>query len=155
MEVVHVGTGGGGGVQPVTHHVALQQEPDFEGKTSRQTCAASRCQIFGSTRAGRRLLGARARLWRHRSLPRNRGDQLPSGAQLFFAVCFDWHLAGKYASPFKMEQMMFLKSNQESPPKVQKYNAVIAAQQEIRRQCIQDVQSAQKAAAGETVGVEI
>ena len=44
-------------------------------------------------------------------------------------------------SPFKAEQMMFLKLNQGCLPEVQKYNAVIAAQQE--------------AAAGETVDVEI
>ena len=91
------------------------------------------------------------------SLPRGRGDQLPSGAQLFFAVCFDWHLAGKLASLFKVEQMMFVKSNQGCLSEVQKYNAVIAviaAQQERRSQCVQDVQSAQEAA-GETVDVEI
>ena len=28
----------------------------------------------------------------------DRGDQLPSGAQLFFAVCFDWHLANNHES---------------------------------------------------------
>ena len=51
---------------------------------------------------------------------------------------------------------MFLKFNQGClPEEVQKYNAVIAAQQERRSQCIQDVQSAQEAAAGETVDVEI
>ena len=38
---------------------------------------------------------------------------------------------------------------------VQKYNAVIAAQQQRRSQYLQDVQSAQEAAAGETVDVEI
>ena len=58
-------------------------------------------------------------------------------------------------SPFKVEQMMLLKLNQGCLPEVQKYNAVIAAQQERRSQCLQDVQSAQEAAAGETVGVEI
>ena len=61
-------------------------------------------------------------------------------------------------SPFKVEQMMFLKSNQGCLPEVQKYNTVIvaiAAQQERRSQCLQDVQSAQEAAAGETVDVEI
>ena len=85
------------------------------------------------------------------SLPQGRDDQLPSGAQLFFAVCFDWHLAGKHASPFKVEQMMFLKLNQGFLPEVQKYNTVIAAQQERRSQCVQDGQWAQVAAAGETV----
>ena len=84
------------------------------------------------------------------SLTRGRGDELPSGAQLFFAVCFDWHLAGKYVSPFKVEQLMFLKSNQGCLPEVQKYNAAIAVQQERRSQYVQDVQSAQEAAAGET-----
>ena len=58
-------------------------------------------------------------------------------------------------SLFKVEQMMFLKLNQGCLPEVQKYNAVIAAQQERRSQCLQDVQSAQEAAAGETVDVEI
>ena len=61
-------------------------------------------------------------------------------------------------SPFKVEQMMFLKLNQECLPEVQKYNAVIAviaAQQERRSQCLQDVQSAEEAAAEETVDVEI
>ena len=64
------------------------------------------------------------------SLPRGRGDQLPSEVQLFFAVCFDWHLAGKHASLFKVEQMMFLNSNQGCLPEVQTYNAIIAAHQE-------------------------
>ena len=61
-------------------------------------------------------------------------------------------------SPFKVEQMilfLFLKLNQGCLPEVQKYNAVVAAQQKRRRQCVQDVQSAQEAAAGETVDVEI
>ena len=58
-------------------------------------------------------------------------------------------------SPFKVEQIMFLKLNQGCLPEVQKYNAVIAAQQERRSQCLQDVQSAQEAAAGETMDVEI
>ena len=59
-------------------------------------------------------------------------------------------------SPFKVEQMMFLKLNQGCLlPEVQKYNAVITAQQERRSQCLQDVQSAKEAAAGETVDVEI
>ena len=50
-------------------------------------------------------------------------------------------------SPFKVEQMMFLKLNQGCLPEVKKYNAVIdviAAQQERRSQCLQDVQSAQR-----------
>ena len=32
------------------------------------------------------------------SLPRGRGDHLPSGAQFFFPVVFDWHLSGKHES---------------------------------------------------------
>ena len=51
--------------------------------------------------------------------------------------------------------MMFLKLNQGCLPVVQKYNAVIAAQEERRSQCLQDVQSAQEAAAGETVDIKI
>ena len=59
-------------------------------------------------------------------------------------------------SPFKkVEQMMFLKLNQGCLPEVQKYDAVIAAWQERRSQCLHGVQSAQGAAAGETVDVEI
>ena len=58
-------------------------------------------------------------------------------------------------SPFQVEQMMFLKLIQGCLPEVQKNNAVIAAQQERRGQCVQDVQSAQESAAGETVDVEI
>ena len=50
---------------------------------------------------------------------------------------------------------MFVKSNQVCLPEVQKCNAIIAAQEERRSQCAQDVQSAQEAAAGETVDVEI
>ena len=50
---------------------------------------------------------------------------------------------------------MFLKLNQECLPDVQKYNAVIAAEQERRIQGLQDVQSAQEAAAEETVDIEI
>ena len=50
---------------------------------------------------------------------------------------------------------MFLKLNQGCLPEVQKYNAVIAAKQKRRSQCVKDVQSAQGAAAGETVDVEI
>ena len=51
-------------------------------------------------------------------------------------------------SPLKVEQTMFMKLNQGCLPEVQKYNAVIAAQQERRSQCVQDVQSAQEAVAG-------
>ena len=58
-------------------------------------------------------------------------------------------------SPFKVEQMMFLKLNQGCLPEGQRYNAVIAAQEERRSQCLNDVQSAQEAAAGETVDVEL
>ena len=58
-------------------------------------------------------------------------------------------------SPFKVEQMIFLKLNQVCLPEFQKYKAVIAAQQERRSQCLQDVQSAQEAASGETVDIEI
>ena len=61
--------GAQGGVQPVTHHVAIQQELTIEGETSRQAYPASRCQAFSSARASRRLLRARASLWRHRICP--------------------------------------------------------------------------------------
>ena len=57
--------------------------------------------------------------------------------------------------PDKVEHMMFLESNRGCLPEVQKYKAVSAAQQERRSQCLQDVQSAQEAVAGETVGIEI
>ena len=55
----------------------------------------------------------------------------------------------------RASMMVFLKLNQRCLPEVQKYNAVIAAQQERRGQCLQDVQSTQEAAAGETMDVEI
>ena len=42
-------------------------------------------------------------------------------------------------SPFKVEQMIFLKLNQGCLPEVQKYNAFIAAQQSRRSQCLQDM----------------
>ena len=102
------------------------------------------------------------------SLPRGRGDQLPSGAQLFFAVVLIG-TARASMSGFKVEQTMFLKLDQgclpevqknnavflkldqECLPEVQKNNAVVASR---RNQCLQDVQSAQEAAAGETVDVE-
>ena len=58
-------------------------------------------------------------------------------------------------SPFKVEQMMSLKLNKGCLPEVQKHKSVITAQQERRSQCLQDVQSGQEAAAGETVDVEI
>ena len=58
-------------------------------------------------------------------------------------------------SPFKVEQMIFLKLNQVCLPEFQKYKAVIAAQQERRSQCLQDVQSTQEAASGETADIEI
>ena len=58
-------------------------------------------------------------------------------------------------SPFKVEQMMLLKLNQECLPEVQRHNAVIAVHQESLSQCVQDMPSAQEAAAGETVDVEI
>ena len=64
-------------------------------------------------------------------------------------------LRASMRSPFNGEKMMFLKLNQGCLPEVQIYNAVIDAQQERRSQCLQDVQSAQEAAAGETVDVEI
>ena len=51
-------------------------------------------------------------------------------------------------SLFKVEHMMFLNLDQGCLPEVQKYNAVIAAQQERRSQRVQDVQLAQEAAAG-------
>ena len=91
------------------------------------------------------------------SLSRGRSDKLPSGAQLSslsFLVGTLWASMGS----FKVEQMMFLKLNQGCLPEVQKYNTVIAvsvAQQARHNQYLQDVQSAQEAAAGETVDVEI
>ena len=42
-------------------------------------------------------------------------------------------------SPFKVEQMIFLKLNQGCLPEVQKYNAIIAAQQLRRSQFLQDM----------------
>ena len=73
----------------------------------------------------------------------------------FYSLSFFIGTLRASMSPLKVEQMMFLKLNQGCLPEVQKYNAVIAAQQERRSQCLHDVQSEQEAAAGETVEVEI
>ena len=58
-------------------------------------------------------------------------------------------------SPFKVEQVVLFELNQGCLPEVQKYDAVIAAQQGKRSQCVQDVQSAQEAVTGETMDVDI
>ena len=58
-------------------------------------------------------------------------------------------------SPFKVEQMMFLKLNQGCLPEVQTYDAVMRRNNERRGQCVQDVQSVQHTAAGETMNVDI
>ena len=79
---------------------------------------------------------------------------MPSEAQLLFSICFDGHLAGKHKS-IDDGAGDVPEAEPGILPEVQKYNIVIAAQQERLSQCIQDVQSAQEAAAGEAVDVDI
>ena len=119
----------------MTHHVALQRELiDYRAQNVEADVCGFSLPGFWLRKSESTLAQGTTGSAPFRtpcsSLPRGRGDQLPSGAQLFFAVCFDWHLAGKLASPLKVEEMMFVKSNQLCLAEVQKYNAVIAAQQE-------------------------
>ena len=59
-----------GGVQPVTHHVALRQElNNYRGQNVEADVCGFSLPSFGSARASRRLLRARASLWRHRICP--------------------------------------------------------------------------------------
>ncbi|CAN0478298.1 unnamed protein product [Ascophyllum nodosum] len=58
------------GVQPVTHHVALRQElNNYRGQNVEADVCGFSLPGFGSARASRRLLRARASLWRHRICP--------------------------------------------------------------------------------------
>ena len=98
----------GGGVQPVTHHVALRQElTNYRGQNiEADVCGFSlpgfRLQerVDACSGHGRACgaTGSAPSSTRCPSLPWGRSDQLPSRAQLFFALVFDWHLAGKHES---------------------------------------------------------
>ena len=60
----------GGGVQSVTHHVALRQQlNNYRGQNVEADVCCFLLPGFGSARASRRLLRARASLWRHRICP--------------------------------------------------------------------------------------
>ena len=157
----------GGGVQPVTHHVALRQEltnyrgqnveacgfslPGFWLRKSEPTLAQGTGELVAPPDLPHLALVARL----------HHGVEATScqAERNFSSPSFLIGTLRAGMKPFKVEQMMFLKLNQGCLPDVQKYNAVISvitAQQERRSQCLQDVQSAQQEeAAGETVDGEI
>ena len=156
---------GGGAVQLVTHHVALRQElSNYRGQNvEADVCGFSLPGVWlrkseptlaqgtGELVAPPDLphLALVARLYHGVEVTSCQAERNFSLLSVFIGTL------RASMSPFKVEQMMFLKLNQGCLPEVQKYNVVIAAQQERRSQCLQDVQSAQEAAAGETMDVEI
>ena len=97
----------GGGVQPGIHYVALRQElTNYRGQNVEADVRGFSLPGFWQERAdgcsghGRACgaTGSAPSSTRCPSLPRGRSDQLVSRAQLFFALVFDWHLAGKHGS---------------------------------------------------------
>ena len=155
----------GGGVQPVTHHVALRQElNNYRGQNVEADVCGFSLPGFWLRKSEPTLAQGTGELVAPPDLPHlalvarlYHGVEATScqAERNFSSLSFLIGTLRASMSPFRVEQMMFLKFNQGCLPEVQKYNAVIAAQQERRSQCLQDVQSAQEAAAGETVDVEI
>ena len=155
----------GGGVQPVTRHVALRHElTNYRGQNVEADACGFSLSGFWLRKSEPTLAQGTGELVAPPDLP-----HLALVARLYHEVeatscqaernfsCLSFLIGTLRASmsPLKVEKIMFLKLNQEYLPGVQKYNAVIAAQQERRSQCLPDVQPAQEAAAGETVDVEI
>ena len=154
--IVHMGHRGGGG-QPVPHHVALKQEltnhrgqhveadvcgfslPGFRLGKSELALAQGMDELVAPLDLPH--LAFLARFYRGVEATRCQAERNFSS----LSVLIDTSRVSM--SPFQVEQMMFLKLIQGCLPEVQKYNAVIAAQQERRSQSVQDVQSAQQAAA--------
>ena len=147
----------GGEVQPVTHHVALRQElNNYRGQNVEEDVCGFLLPGFWLRKSEPTLAQGTGELVAPPDLPHLALVATSCQAERnFSSLSFLIGTLRASMSPFKVEQMMFLKLNQGCLPEVQKYNAVIAAQQERRSQCLQDVQSAQEAAAGETVDVEI
>ena len=148
----------GGGVQPVTHQVALQQEltnyrgqnvepgvcgfspPGFWLRKSESTLAQGTGELVAPPDLFH--LALLARLYHSVEATSCQAGRNFSSLSFFIGT-----LRASMSS-HKVKQTMFLKLNQGCLPEVQKYNAVIAVQQERRIQCVQDVQSAQEAVAG-------
>ena len=155
----------GGGVQPVTHHVALRQElTNYRGQNVEADVCGFSLPGFWLRKSEPTLAQGTGELVAPPDLPhlalvarRFHGVEATScqAERNFSSLSFLIGTLRASMSPFKVEQMMFLKLNQACLPEIQTYNAVIAAQQERRSQCLQDVQSAQEAPAGETVDVEL
>ena len=154
-----------GGVQPVTHHVALRQElTNYRGQNVEEDVCGFLLPGFWLRKSKPTLTQGTGELVAPPDLPHlalvarlYRGVEATScqAERNFASLSFLIGTLRASMSPFKMEQKMFLKLNQGCLPEVQKYNAVIATHQERRCQCLQDVQSTQEAAAGETMDVEI
>ena len=156
----------GGGVQPVAHHVALRQKlnNNYRGQNVEADVCGFLLPGFWLRKSEPTLAQGTGELVAPPDLPHlafvarlYHGVEATScqAERNFSSLSFLIGTLRARMSPFKVEKMMFLKLNQGCLPEVQKYNAVIAAQQERRNQCLQDVQSAQEATAGETVDVEI
>ena len=152
-------------VKPVTHHVALQQElTNYRGQIDEADVYGFSLQGFWLCKSEPTLAQGTGELVVPPDLPHlellarlYHGVEATScqAERNFYSLPVLIGTLRASMSPFKVEQMMFPKLNQGCVPEVQTYNAVIAAHQERRSQCVQDVQSAQEAVAGETVDVEI
>ena len=155
----------GGEVQLVTHHVAFRQElNNYRGQNVEADVYGFSLPGFWLRKSEPTLAKGTGELVAPPDLPHlalvarlYHGVEATScqAERNFSSLSFLIGTLRASTSLFKVEQMMFLKLNQGCLPEVQKYNAVIAAQQERRSQCLQDVQPAQEAAAGETVDVKI
>ena len=151
-------TGGRGGVvQPVTHHVVLQHElTNYRGQNVEVDVCGFLLPGFSLRKSEPTLAQGTGELVASPDLPYPPFlDRLYHGVEAvscqgernFSLLSILIGTLRASMSPFKVEQIMFLKLNQGCLPEIQKYTAVIAAKQERRRQCVQDVQSAQEAAA--------
>ena len=64
------------------------------------------------------------------------------------------HLRSSMA-PFKVEQMMFVRLNQDYIPEFRRYKAVVGSQKERMKKCGREVQSMQLKTAGETIEIDL
>ena len=58
-------------------------------------------------------------------------------------------------APFKVEQMMFLRLNQDYIPEFRKYKDVVWSQKDRMNKCGGEVQSMQLKTAGETIEIDL
>ena len=155
----------GGGVQSVTHHVALRQElTNYRGQNVEADLRGFSLPGFWLRKSEPTLAQGTGKLVAPPDLPHlalvtrlYHGVEATScqAERNFSSLSVLIGTLRASMSTFKVEQMLLLKLKQGCLPEVQKYNAVIAAQQERRSQYLRDVQSAQEPTAGETVDVEI